>query len=120
MAITPINSFAALQQFMNQIIAQNNEGAELAASPHKGFWNTLTYAQFTTGNIPNVADPDGNLMPILVKGHSAQSNFIMALSGTGPIFGPTGPYDQMPPTGTKFTADQIQSIANWIDAGCPN
>jgi len=25
----------------------------------------------------------------------------------------------MPPGGTNFTADLVTSIANWIDAGCP-
>jgi hypothetical protein len=119
MATTPLNSFAALQQFMTQIVAQNNETAELGTSPHKAFWSDMTYDQFTSGNIPKVFDPKGNPMPILVKGHSAQSNLIMALQGTGPIFGPTGAYDQMPPKGPKFTSDQINSIANWIDAGCP-
>ena len=60
-------------------------------------------------------DPDtGNPIPILVKGNSAQSNIILALSGTGPIFGPNGSAEQMPPSGPKFTADQITSIANWI------
>lgn len=120
MAVTPLNSFAAVQQFMTQIVTQNNETAELQGSPHKAFWSTMTYDQFTTGNIPNVSDPNtGNPIPILVKGHSVQSNLIMALQGTGPIFGPTGPFDQMPPKGPKFTTDQINSIAAWIDAGCP-
>ena len=119
MAITPLNSYTAVQQFMTQIVTQNNETAELQGSPHLGFWSALNYDQFTTGNIPNVLDPNGNPMPILTKGTSAQSNIIMALQGTGPIFGPTGAYDQMPPRGPKFTPDQIKSIANWIDAGCP-
>jgi hypothetical protein len=119
MAITPLNSFAAVQQFMTQVVTQNNETGELQTSPHKAFWTAMTYDQFTTGNIPNVLDPAGNPMPVLIKRNSAQSNLIMALQGTGPIFGPTGPYDPMPPTGPKFTPDQIKSIANWIDAGCP-
>ena len=119
MAITPLNSFAAFQQFFTQVLTQNNEIAEAQTAPHLDFWKSSTYAQFTNGNIPNVTDGQGNPIPILVKGNSAQSNLIMALQGTGPIFGPTGPYDQMPPKGPKFTSDQIKSIANWIDAGCP-
>jgi hypothetical protein len=120
MTVTPLNSFAAVQQFMTQVVTQNNEMGELGASPHQAFWNTMTYDQFTTGDIPNVTDPStGNPIPVLVKGNSAQSNIIMALSGTGPTFGPTGPVDQMPPSGPKFTAGQIKSIANWIDANCP-
>lgn len=120
MAITPLNSFAAVQQFMSQIVTQNNETTELTASPHKAFWSTMTYDQFTTGNVPNVSDPNtGNPIPILVKRHSAPSNIVMALQGSGPIFGPAGPVDKMPPSGPIFTADQINSIAAWIDAGCP-
>jgi hypothetical protein len=120
MAITPLNSFADVQQFLTQVVADNNEVLQLQNAPHKAFWNTLTFDQFVNGNIPHVRNPDtGDPIPILVKGKSDQSNIIMALSGTGPIFGPDGPVGQMPPRGTKFTADQIASIANWIDAGCP-
>ena len=121
MAITPLNSFADVQRFMTQVITDDNEGLMLQNSPHKAFWNTLTFDQFVNGNIPHVRNPDtGDPIPILVKGKSDQSNIIMALSGTGPIFGPDGPVGRMPPAGTKFTADQITSIANWIDAGCPD
>lgn len=120
MAITPLNSFADVQQFLTQVVADNHEVLLLQNSPHKAFWNTLTFDEFVNGNIPHVHNPDtGDPIPILVKGKSDQSNIIMALSGTGPIFGPDGPVGQMPPGGTKFTADQITSIANWIDAGCP-
>ena len=120
MAITPLNSFADVQQFLTQIVTQNHELLQLQNAPHKAFWNNLTYDQFVNGNIPNVQNPDtGDPLPILVKGKSDQSNIIMALGGTGPIFGPDGSVGQMPPSGTKFTADQVASIASWIDAGCP-
>jgi hypothetical protein len=120
MAITPLNSFADVQQFLTQVVSDNHEGLQLQNAPHKAFWNTLTYDQFVNGNIPNVHNPDtGDPIPILVKGKSDQSNIIMALGGTGPIFGPDGPVGQMPPRGTKFTADQVKSLANWINAGCP-
>jgi len=120
MAITSLNSFADVKQFLTQVVADNHEVLLLQNSPHKAFWNTLTFDQFVNGNIPHVHNPDtGDPIPILVKGKSDQSNIIMALSGTGPIFGPDGLVGQMPPGGTKFTADQITSIANWIDAGCP-
>lgn len=120
MAITALNSFADVQQFLTQIVTANNETLELQNAPHKAFWKTLTYDDFVNGNIPHVHNPDtGDTIPILVKGKSDQSNIIMALSGTGPIFGPDGPVGQMPPSGTKFSADQIASLAAWIDAGCP-
>src|SRR5262245_31780118 len=120
MAITPLNSFADVQQFLTKVVTDNHEVLPVQNSPHKAFWITLTFDQFVNGNIPNVRNPaTGDPIPILVKGKSDQSNIIMALSGTGPIFGPDGPFRQMPPGGTKFTADQITCIANWIDAGCP-
>jgi hypothetical protein len=120
MAITPLNSFADVQQFLSQVVTDNHETLLLQNAPHKAFWKTLTYDQFVNGDIPHVQDPaTGDPIPILVKGKSDQSNIIMALGGTGPIFGPDGQVGQMPPSGTKFTADQIASLAQWIDAGCP-
>lgn len=121
MAITPLNSFADVQQFISQILTQNNEQGGVNFSPHKAFWNALSYDQFVNGNVPHVSDPTtGNPMPVLVKGNSAQSNLILALQGSGPIFGPGGTIERMPGNGPPFfTADQINSIAAWIDNGCP-
>ena len=121
MAITPINSFADLQSFLDQVLTQNGELDDTTGSPHKRFWRNLTYAQFVTGSVPGVSDPNtGQPMPILVKGNSANSNLILALSGQGPIFGANGAFGQMPADGPPFfTADQIASVAAWIDKGCP-
>jgi hypothetical protein len=121
MAITPLNSFADVQQFITQVLTQNDEQGAVGFSPHKAFWIQLTFDQFVNGNVPHVNDPDtGQPLPILVKGNSAQSNLILALAGTGPLFGPNGSIGQMPANGPPFfTADQIASIAAWIDAGCP-
>lgn len=121
MAVTPLNSFADVQQFITQILSQNHEQGPVPFSPHKAFWNTLTYDQFVNGNVPGVRAPGtGNPMPILVKGNSAQSNLILALQGSGPIFGPDGAIGQMPANGPPFfSPDQIASIAAWIDSGCP-
>ena len=113
MAGSTLNSFAAVKAFLTQVIAQN--GNDISGAPHKAFWNT-TYTQFTTGNIPNVGPP----VRILIPGNSAQSNIIMALRGEGPLFGPTGNDGQMPADGSPFfTPDQVNAIAAWIDAGCP-
>jgi hypothetical protein len=62
-----------------------------------------------------------NQVPILIKGKSAQSNLILSLRGMGPMFDPNiGSFGQMPANGPPmFTADQIQHITDWIDAGCP-
>jgi hypothetical protein len=121
MAITPLNSFADVQNFITQVLTDNNEQGAIGFSPHRAFWANLTYDQFVNGNVPRVTDPStGNPLPILVIGNSAQSNIILALSGTGPIFGPDGGIGQMPSNGPPFfTTDQVASIAAWIDAGCP-
>ena len=120
MAVTPLNNYAAVQNFINQVLTQNGDTGKVARSPHKDFWNTMTRDQFVTGNVPNVSDPNtGRPMPVLVNGNSAQSNLIQALLGIGPIFGVNGSISQMPEGGTPFTLDQIVSIANWIDNNCP-
>lgn len=110
-----------VQQFIISILKANGQTAGHA--PHKDFWATLSYPDFVTGPVPNVSDPvTGDPMPILVKGDSAKSNLILALRGAkGTVFDPdTGAFGQMPANGPPFfTDDQINSIAAWIDAGCP-
>lgn len=121
MAVVKLSSYLEVQKFIAQVLAVNNQTGDVAASPHKAFWSNLTYDQFVGGNVPGVLDPNtGNPMPILVKANSARSNIIMALRGIGPIFNSNGPFGQMPADGPPFfTDDQISSIANWIDANCP-
>jgi hypothetical protein len=121
MPVTPLKTYADVQKFIASVLTANGESA--ANAPHGTFWSSLSYTQFVTGNVPGVTNPDTGLpMPILVKGSSAQSNIILALQGAaGTPFDPnTGSFGQMPADGPPmFTADQIQSLANWIDAGCP-
>jgi len=120
MAISPLNSFQAVQQFIDQILTQNGEQGGVPVSPHAAFWLTMTYDQFVNGNVPGVTDDAGNPMKILVKGDSANSNLILSLQGTSGIFGPNGSIGQMPANGPPFfTTDQIASIAAWINKGCP-
>jgi hypothetical protein len=118
MAITPLNSFADVKKFIDQVLSQN--GDSVGGAQHGAFWNKLTYDQFVTGNVPNEVDPANNQpVRILVKGDSTKSNLIFALLGIGPTFGPGGSIGQMPKFATPFTLDQIKSIAAWIDKGCP-
>jgi hypothetical protein len=118
-----LNSFAEVQAFITEVIEQNKkEGAPPPRSPHKAFWESLTYEQFTTGNVPGVLDPTTKLpISILVKGDSDSSNLILSLRGQGPLFNPNnGPFGQMPANGPPmFTDDQIHQLAEWIDEGCP-
>jgi hypothetical protein len=120
-AITKLDHYADVQQFIASILKAN--GQSWANAPHKNFWETLSYDDFVNGNVPHVKDPDtGAPMPILVKGKSAQSNLILSLRGAkGTVFDPdTGAIGQMPANGPQFfTDDQINSIADWIDRYCP-
>jgi hypothetical protein len=121
-SIAPLTSYAAVQAFITKVMTDNNEMDGVPASPHKAFWNTLTYDAFVHGNVPHVTDPDtGKPLPILVVGDSSKSTLILSLRGEGPLFDPsTGAFGQMPANGPPmFTAEQIKAIADWIDAGCP-
>ena len=84
-----INSYAELGPYIDSILDANGESP--VAKGHLNFWDTLTYQQFTTGNVPNVVDPT-TLQPvkILVVGNSGASAIIQALRGTvGSLFDPT-------------------------------
>ena len=118
MAITPLNSFSDVRNFLDQVLTQNGDLDDVSNAPHGVFWRQLTYTQFVNNNVPGVSDPTtGAPMRILVKGSSATSNLILALQGAGPVFGPGGTISRMPDGGTPFTPDQIASIAAWIDNG---
>jgi hypothetical protein len=115
-----------LGTYIDSILKQNNEMDGVASAPHLDFWDTLSYTQFTTGNVPGVNFGPSPPYPILVKGDAAQSNFVLALQGKGPLFdNTTGAFGQMPadanpPAQPFFTDDQIAPIVAWINAGCPN
>jgi hypothetical protein len=96
--------------------------SRVSASPgyHGPFWNTLSYNNFVTGNVPNIANPtDGTPVPILIKGNGAQSNIVQALQGTGMFDPVTGSFPRMPYGGPYFSNAQIQELSDWITAGCP-
>jgi len=124
-----LNSFSDVQNFLDAVLTQNisqqtggPEINDVAGSPHRNFWRNLTYDQFVNGNVPGVKDPTTNQpMRILVKGSSAKSNIILALSGAaGTAFDPdTGGIGPMPANGPPmFTPAQIKELADWIDGGC--
>lgn len=130
MANQKINSYngtgLTLGAYVRGILQQNNETGGVASSPHLNFWETLNHQQFTTGNVPGVNSGPTPPYPILVVGNGANSNFVLSLQGIGPLFdNDTGAFGQMPanaspPAMPFFTADQIQPIIDWINAGCPN
>jgi hypothetical protein len=126
----PIDSYngngLTLAAYLDGILQRNNELNGVATAPHKNFWDSLTYQQFTTGNVPGISFGPTPPYPILVVGDAASSNFVLALQGEGPLFdNNTGPFGQMPananPPAVPFlTAAEIQPIIDWINNGCPN
>lgn len=112
---TPIQSYAALQAYMDKLDASYSTG--ISGSPHGAFWDMLSYDQFISGNVPGVTPP----AKILEIGNGAGSNIVQALQGVGPLFGATGTIGPMPADGTgPWTTAQIQPLIDWIDAKCPN
>jgi hypothetical protein len=130
MASVVINSYngngLTLGAYVDGILTQNNEIGGVASAPHQNFWVTLSYSEFTTGNVPGVNFGPNPPYPIIDKTNPKQSNFLLALQGVGPLFnnndGAFGqmPADADPPSMPFFTDDQIAPITAWIVAGCPN
>jgi hypothetical protein len=118
-----LENYKAVQNFITEVMEENKvEGAPPPKSPHKAFWATLSYQEFTTGNVPGVKDPaTGNPITILTVGDAASSNLILALRGEGPLFNPqTGAFGRMPANSqAPFTDAQIDELAGWINKGCP-
>jgi hypothetical protein len=115
-----ITSYVQLQQYLTQILTANislqtgntEESDSENTAPHGAFWNSLSYSDFVTGDVPNIG------VPILVKSKSGASNLILALRGQAPFDG--SQFERMPADGPPFlTEEQIAPIAAWIDAGCP-
>jgi hypothetical protein len=130
MANTAIDSYngngTTLSAHVDSILKANSEDGRVSNAPHSNFWDTLSYAQFTTGTVPGVNFGPNPPYPILVLGDGANSNFVLALQGVGPLFdNDTGqfgrmPADANPPAMPFFTAAQIQPIIDWINKKCPN
>jgi len=119
-------SGTTLGNYVDGILKKNGEAGGVPTAPHKNFWDTLTYEEFTTGDVPGVNFGPSPPYRILVLGDGANSNFVLALQGIGPLFdNNTGAFGQMPananpPAMPFFTAAQIQPIIDWINNGCPN
>jgi hypothetical protein len=115
-----------LAAYLNGILQRNNEASGVTSSPHRNFWETLTYQEKTTGNVPKVSFGPTPPYPILVVDDAANSNFVLALQGIGPLFdNNNGAFGQMPananpPTMPFLTAEEIQPIIDWINNGCRN
>jgi hypothetical protein len=112
-----INSYSELQAYMTNWLKDNNQYP--VGPPHRSFWETMSYADFTTGNVPGINPP----AKVLIVGDGLGSNFVQALMGVGPLFDPnTGKYGQMPASGPPFMQDAgpvvgpvVQPIVDWIN-----
>lgn len=111
-------NYKGVQALLSSLVSAN--GLNPGQAPHGVFWNSLSYSDFTTGNVPthSPAIPPGT--KILVVGDAANSNLIQVLSGTSNEFDqmpqPNPPYNSNTPTQTSV----IQQLTDWINAGCPN
>jgi hypothetical protein len=113
MANPVLNSYGEVQQYLDNLIA--TLGSNIGGAPHGAFWKTMSFAQFTSGNVPGVRGD----WKVLVINSSKTSNIILALMGEAPFDGSIFP--QMPADGPPFASpEQIQPLADWIDHGCPN
>ena len=111
-----LNNYSDVQTLLNNFVAAYN--VPVPQAPHGIFWQTLSYEEFVTGNVPNIG------IPILTKGDSSTSYIIEILKGAITVEGTTIP--QMPRPNPPYdsgspTQDQVvQQLAAWIDADCPN
>ncbi len=110
-----LKNYADVQAALNAFV--NQAGVTPRQAPHGAFWNSLTYAQFTNGNVPGV--PAGP-WKILIIGDSQNSNIIQILNGVGDA---ANDFGQMPQPNPPYNPEQqtlITELADWIDAGCPD
>ena len=115
----PVDSFQDVKALINGILSANGQAGDVPNSPHKDFWNSLSYNDFITGNVPHVPN-NGQALRILVPGDSGSSALVQVLRGVGIADPVNGTQDRMPANGPPwFTDQQIQELADWIDNGCP-
>ena len=106
-------SYVEVQQLLSQFV--KTAAVNIGGAPHHAFWETLTYDEFTTGNVPGVQPA----FKILEKSDSANSTIIQILKGTGKA---AEYFGQMPQPNPPYNPEQDSTVADlaaWIDAGCP-
>ena len=122
MAVPTLNSYADVQNLLNTFVT--SAGVTPAGAPHGVFWTTLSYEEFTTGNVPGVGHAYGGPYKILEIGDSKNSNLIQILcdpnstiaKNLGQMPQPSPPYNNATPS-----QDEVCSaLSDWIDRKCPN
>jgi hypothetical protein len=106
-----INSYAELREHLNGWLAEHGRSA--AGAPHRAFWNTMSYQDFITKDVPSYRG-----VKILIKCDGLGSNIVQALMGNG-LFAPGGDYPRMPPGGPYMHLSEVRPIIDWINNGCP-
>ena len=101
-----INNYGDVQKMFDDYVGLN--GIHINASPHKAFWDTLSYDNFINGKVPNVG------VKICECGNSKASAIVQILQGAYES------YPEMPAGGPYFPQEQVDKFAEWIDKGCPN
>ncbi len=110
------NNYADVQAGLDAFVSQ--AGVNIDGAPHGAFWRSMSYTEFTTGDIPNVTR--GGPWQILVCGQSANSNIIQILEGIGKAAQDFGRMPRPRPPYDPEQSDLIPALAAWIDAGCVN
>lgn len=109
--MSTLNNYADVQRALNDFC--NHVGVDPTAAPHGDFWNTMSYNDFVTGDIPRFKG-----VKVLVVGDAANSNIIQILKGIGEQ---ADNYGAMPPgVPENQKADIIATLSDWIVRKCPN
>lgn len=77
-----------LGNYIDSILQQNNELGGVPSAPHKNFWDTLSYAQFTTGNVPGVTFRTQSPVPYPGPGERRRLQYRHGAAGGWPAFQP--------------------------------
>ena len=121
-------TFARVQDYLDAIL-EHATANDIDASPHKRFWRTMSYTEFTTGNVPhNLCH--GQAIKIIDSATPRSSPFYLILQG-GWCNKPQMPPDDDPrisdpnytvtlPDHSIVTGQQmLNDIDEWLDNGFP-
>jgi hypothetical protein len=101
--------FADIQAILDRAIGDVGIGA------HGAFWRDISRDEFVVKKV------FGRTLVLL--GSSPESNLVLALSGVAPFGKDIGTVDatmrRMPAGMAEVPAEDIATIAQWIDDGCP-
>ena len=121
-------TFPKVQTYLDAILG-HAIGDDISLSPHKQFWRTMNYQQFTTGNVPNQMC-QGQPIKIINDADPTRSPFFLILQG-GWCNKRQMPPDDDPkikdlayhvtlPDGTAISGQSmLDDIESWLKNGFP-